>query len=494
MKDKMVYKRNNVVRALMNVHIFVGTFSIMTDFAVLEDMDAYRDEGMGDVIFGEPFLREVGIKTKRFEGRITIYNGDLDNLTSNVLISLDSWTSGLLMYRLPLSGLRYRSLTKNEGKTSSKVEPYTEPLKLQTFADIQAFLLSEDELEKESDEDEVLAVGDDMDEDPQVDAEVRTPLPNQTQLEPSHVQESASNASNPDLKKFDNTLPLTERQLIKYLRNMSRASIEEYYEENIAHRDQTDQLVAASMSSLEKRSSSISDLYKGLNVITELLKDINNVVKDDPATNKKIDEAIKTFSKISTQTTEILSLVKTFDFSTLQSTMQDLQAHALKQEEASISWTKSSTNMAWNLGSRMTAVEISQTALKHEVSSLRKDTLKIKSMMAKIYQAFKGQPSFGLSGSVTPTLALTHIPANVKGENVTNTATEEPLSHTKGETGDTIMAQPKRIIIIYLIIIVINHFKRVCHNFHIIIFLVLCMFLHRISHYLSLLNLFRLLH
>ncbi|GKA29492.1 hypothetical protein Tco_0715737 [Tanacetum coccineum] len=30
-------------------------------FAVLEDMDAYRDEGIGDVIFGKPFLREIGI-------------------------------------------------------------------------------------------------------------------------------------------------------------------------------------------------------------------------------------------------------------------------------------------------------------------------------------------------------------------------------------------------------------------------------------------------
>ncbi|GKC47766.1 hypothetical protein Tco_1065488 [Tanacetum coccineum] len=38
--------------ALMNMPIFVGTFSVVTDFAVLEDMDAYRDEGMGDVIFG----------------------------------------------------------------------------------------------------------------------------------------------------------------------------------------------------------------------------------------------------------------------------------------------------------------------------------------------------------------------------------------------------------------------------------------------------------
>ncbi|GJY46544.1 DNA-directed DNA polymerase [Tanacetum coccineum] len=45
-------------------------------FKFLEDMDAYRDEGMGDVIFGEPFLREVGIDARRFEGMITIHNGN----------------------------------------------------------------------------------------------------------------------------------------------------------------------------------------------------------------------------------------------------------------------------------------------------------------------------------------------------------------------------------------------------------------------------------
>ncbi|GJW28695.1 hypothetical protein Tco_0045570 [Tanacetum coccineum] len=41
----------------------------------LEDMDAYRDEGIGDVIVGKPFLREVGIKARRYDGMITIYNG-----------------------------------------------------------------------------------------------------------------------------------------------------------------------------------------------------------------------------------------------------------------------------------------------------------------------------------------------------------------------------------------------------------------------------------
>ncbi|GKF31278.1 hypothetical protein Tco_0101076 [Tanacetum coccineum] len=82
----MVYKRDNVVRALMNVSIFVGTFSIMTDFAILEDIDAYRDEGMGDIIVGEPFLREVGIKAKHFERIITLYNGD-DEVTYQMVRS-----------------------------------------------------------------------------------------------------------------------------------------------------------------------------------------------------------------------------------------------------------------------------------------------------------------------------------------------------------------------------------------------------------------------
>ncbi|GJZ89799.1 hypothetical protein Tco_0661726, partial [Tanacetum coccineum] len=86
MKNKMVYKGNNVVRALMNMPIFVGTFSVMTDFPVLEDMDVYRDNEMGDIIFGELFLREVGIKTKWFEGIITLYNGD-DEVTYQMVRS-----------------------------------------------------------------------------------------------------------------------------------------------------------------------------------------------------------------------------------------------------------------------------------------------------------------------------------------------------------------------------------------------------------------------
>ncbi|GKB21564.1 hypothetical protein Tco_0855487 [Tanacetum coccineum] len=86
MKEKMVYKGNNVIVALMNVPIFVGTFFVVMDFAVIENIDAYRDEGMGDVILGEPILREVGIKTKRFERIITICNGD-DEVTYQMVRS-----------------------------------------------------------------------------------------------------------------------------------------------------------------------------------------------------------------------------------------------------------------------------------------------------------------------------------------------------------------------------------------------------------------------
>ncbi|GKA24674.1 hypothetical protein Tco_0710707 [Tanacetum coccineum] len=175
----------------------------------------------------------------------------------------------------------------------------------------------------------------------------------------------------------------------------------------------------ASMSSLDRSNTTISDLYKGMNVITQLLKDISNAVKDNPATNQKLNEATETFARISSNVTEVLSLVKGFDFFTLLSAVKSLRDHVVKQEEASTAWMKSSTNMAWNLGSRISGVELSQTALKREISSLKKDTSEI---------------------NVTPTLALTDIQANVEGENAKTTATEEPPSHTERETEEPRLA------------------------------------------------------
>ncbi|GJR95354.1 putative reverse transcriptase domain-containing protein [Tanacetum coccineum] len=44
MKDKVEYKGKNIVGAFINVPIFVSKFSIVTYFAVVENMDSYRDE------------------------------------------------------------------------------------------------------------------------------------------------------------------------------------------------------------------------------------------------------------------------------------------------------------------------------------------------------------------------------------------------------------------------------------------------------------------
>nr|GEV24314.1 hypothetical protein [Tanacetum cinerariifolium] len=120
--DKLEYKRNNVVGALMNIPIFVGTLSILADFAILEDMDAYRNEGMGDVIFGELFLREVGINAKRFNGMITIYN-DNESLT----------------YRMVRSHLRLKHHTNEQ---CNKILPLPKDPNMSRDAEMEEWLTS----------------------------------------------------------------------------------------------------------------------------------------------------------------------------------------------------------------------------------------------------------------------------------------------------------------------------------------------------------------
>nr|GEX28349.1 hypothetical protein [Tanacetum cinerariifolium] len=307
--------------------------------------------------------------------------------------------------------LRYQSLTENKGKPSHEGELDTQPLVQSTYADVRAFLLSDDEAQ--ANEEDILGAGEEMDKEPQaasiVEAHHQSPPPQAEKPQSSHAlstEASEIKSSWDDLVwKYDNTLPLIEHQLVK---------------------DQTDKLVEASTSSLEKSSNTISDLYKGFNIITELLKEIKNVIKDDPVINNKISEATESFTKISKNITKVLSIVKGFNFYDLQSYVNALLAHALKQDEELAAWAKSSTNMAWNLGFRLSGLEQAQNHIQSSMSSLKEDTHSIKTMMTEMYEVFKGQSL----GNVTLTLALTHIPANFKGKNDTNTVTEDPPSYT----------------------------------------------------------------
>ncbi|GJS35486.1 hypothetical protein Tco_0533868 [Tanacetum coccineum] len=87
MKDKVEYKGKNVAGAFMNVPIFVGNFFVMAGFAVVENIDSYNDEGLGDIIVRRPFCRESSIKARRFDGCSTFIKRN-DSVTYQMALFL----------------------------------------------------------------------------------------------------------------------------------------------------------------------------------------------------------------------------------------------------------------------------------------------------------------------------------------------------------------------------------------------------------------------
>nr|GEW14713.1 hypothetical protein [Tanacetum cinerariifolium] len=213
-------------------------------------------------------------------------------------------------------------------------------------------LLSDDEMVQESKEDEVFVAREDMDANTQVDIKFQSPLPNTDKPGYSSVQDTNESTfdSSPNLKKINNILPLTERQLVKYLK---KDAIEGYYEENIDHREQTDKVIDAAMNSLDKNSIAKGDILNAL-------------------------------------------------YRGLKSLVASPQATETSQDKHLAELAKSSTSIAWNIGSKMISIELSQATIKIEVFSLRKDTSDIKSIMTEIYKSFKIQ-SLASSSSVPKT-------------------------------------------------------------------------------------------
>ncbi|GJQ89916.1 putative reverse transcriptase domain-containing protein [Tanacetum coccineum] len=72
-KDKIKFRVKNELGNWANVPIFIGNFYVLTDFTVVENMDPYLDEGMREVVVGEPFCKVSCVETKRFDGMITIH-------------------------------------------------------------------------------------------------------------------------------------------------------------------------------------------------------------------------------------------------------------------------------------------------------------------------------------------------------------------------------------------------------------------------------------
>nr|GEW19935.1 retrotransposon protein, putative, Ty1-copia subclass [Tanacetum cinerariifolium] len=71
--DRIVKHLNEIAKTVL-----VGIF--------VEDMDLYLDEGMRDVIVGEPFCKASCVEARRFDGIITIHDGD-DSVTYQMVRS-----------------------------------------------------------------------------------------------------------------------------------------------------------------------------------------------------------------------------------------------------------------------------------------------------------------------------------------------------------------------------------------------------------------------
>ncbi|GJW36622.1 hypothetical protein Tco_0059542 [Tanacetum coccineum] len=231
---------------------------------------------------------------------------------------------------------------QNKGKTSSEVELDTQTLLLTITTDVQAIMLSNDDLFDETYNDVFEAV---PTEEP-VSQEHQSSTPHKEKPESSTTQKtdtsySESYSCSNTFKPYENYMPIIERQLTDHNTSMRR--------------------------------------------ILENLKEVQEVVKEDLALNKKVLESTKAYTKNSVNLTELLSLVKSFDFLGLKSSVESLQAAALRQDE--------------------------HDAFQSDVSSLKQDTSEIKSMMTEIFNAFKGK-SFA------------------------HTATEKPPSYTEGEKAD----------------------------------------------------------
>ncbi|GJW55551.1 homeodomain-like protein [Tanacetum coccineum] len=88
MKDKIEFKWRNELGNFVNAPVFIGNFYVITNFTVVEDMDPYLDEGMRDVIVGEPFCKASCVEARRFDGIITIRDGN-DSVTYQMVSPYD---------------------------------------------------------------------------------------------------------------------------------------------------------------------------------------------------------------------------------------------------------------------------------------------------------------------------------------------------------------------------------------------------------------------
>ncbi|GJV01369.1 hypothetical protein Tco_1334938 [Tanacetum coccineum] len=74
--EKIEFRGRNELRNFANVPVFIGNFYVITNLTVLEDTDPYLDEGIGNIVVGEPFCKASCAEASWFDGIITIHDED----------------------------------------------------------------------------------------------------------------------------------------------------------------------------------------------------------------------------------------------------------------------------------------------------------------------------------------------------------------------------------------------------------------------------------
>ncbi|GJW63819.1 hypothetical protein Tco_0115703 [Tanacetum coccineum] len=84
---------------------------------------------------------------------------------------------------------------------------------------------------------------------------------------------------------------------------------------------------------------------------------------EDHARNKKVLEVAEAYIKNSTNLTELLTLVKNFDFPSFKTNVEYLQAAMTAQNDHLAKWTESSASMSWSITPMMTKIENTQAKI-----------------------------------------------------------------------------------------------------------------------------------
>ena len=317
----------------------------------------------------------------------------------------------------------------------------------------------------EVEEEDLFEAGEEMDtEEPLTES---TPQPSPTR-DPSPTPEGDATQQSPSLlgslEKYDDILPLTERQLVKFLRRSTQTLYNELTDELEEHHWEAAASYALLKESIEEYADDIREqeaahnhnnasVFTRLNDFTTLLQKmeksiatIQDAVKDDPELTKKLLQASETYLLNSGHLTELLSLLRASKINEINSSITSIRDSVSTLPTSSAEMAKSSTSLAWTLGSRMSALESSQASLEAKYSIIQNDTSAIKSMVTEIFQAFKGHTAEPASAKA-PTLALTLTPATVEGEKPAEASSsqkppsftgqpqqqQQSSSHTEGE-------------------------------------------------------------